>query len=335
MGETETNGLDNGVVQALEAAHVVRSERRAGAVWCEITHDLLLAPIQESNLLWRSRRKRVMLLSIVSAAFLLVVAAGFRFLLVRQQSGTTALVENTKRQVTSQTRQSTAAEFFEPAVVVEVQDPAIRMTQKAVADLLADFFADAAANRDIALQHLKAGLKAAWDKDGIDTIQSMDRGLDLYPKMKDDLTWPAPTEDVRECRRSLLANLTSQQWQQTDLRAYVRGHNAGIVMATADDATSAWELSVWRKKFPHAILSPALPDSAAAPKRAGFKLVVIDYFLSCPEAVDLTRKLNTNVAYASKKPFVVSYYSDCPSCGYYLRYYLFASPQPASQAALH
>lgn len=334
MGEIDTNGLDNGVVQALEAAHIIRSERRAGAVWCEITHDLLLAPIQESNLLWRSRRKRVMLLSIVSAAFLLVVAVGFRFLLSRQQSDTTKLVEDTKREVTSQTRQSTAAEFFERTVVVEAQNPVIRKTQKAVANLLADFFADASTNRDIALQHLNAGLKTAWDQDGIHTIGSIDRGLDLYPKMKDDLTWPALTEDVRECRRSLLASLTSQQWQQTDLRDYVRGHNAGIVMATADVATSAYELSVWRKRFPYAILSPALPDTAAAPKPAGFKLVVIDYFLSCPEAVDLTKKLNANETYGQKRPFVVSYYSDCPSCGYYLRYYLLASPPRASQAAL-
>jgi uncharacterized protein len=80
-------------------------------------------------------------------------------------------------------------------------------------------------------------------------------------------------------------------------------------------------------------ISPALPDSPAAPKPVGFKLVVIDYFLACPDAL-VTKKLNANETYQQKKPFVVSYYSDCPSCGYYLRYYMLPSPQRATPAAL-
>jgi serine/threonine protein kinase len=49
-GQTETAGIPNAAVEALENLHLIRGEWRAGARWYELTHDLFIEPIQESRL---------------------------------------------------------------------------------------------------------------------------------------------------------------------------------------------------------------------------------------------------------------------------------------------
>jgi hypothetical protein len=332
MGSEDTNGLPNRVVQALEAAHVIRSEQRAGAVWCEITHDLLLAPIQESNRKWRGHRKRLMSLLALSVLVLLVVAAAISEVLLRREH-TNNLVASARNEGISEARQLTAKELFERAVIVEGNLEG-RNTQKEVADLLADFLVNSASARQSALKNLTAGLKQAWQQDRNQTVRSIDRGLALYPAMQNDVSWPAVTEDVRECRRQLLSNLTSVEPREVEFIDYIRQHNAAIVISTAEPAKSAYELSVWKGKgFPGAILSPVLEDKKSAPKPPGSMLVIADYFLPCPAARDLAAKLNADEFYGKKRPFVVSYYSDCPPCGYYRSYHMFELPKPLKQAA--
>jgi hypothetical protein len=48
IGATSTNGLTNEAVAVLDG-RILRTEFRAGARWLEITHDSLLAPIEQSN----------------------------------------------------------------------------------------------------------------------------------------------------------------------------------------------------------------------------------------------------------------------------------------------
>jgi WD40 repeat protein len=54
-GAGESEGLANDVVEQLQAAHLVRAEKRAGATWCELAHDRLIKPVREDNAAWRER----------------------------------------------------------------------------------------------------------------------------------------------------------------------------------------------------------------------------------------------------------------------------------------
>jgi WD40 repeat protein len=47
-------GLPLPAVTALEDAHLVRSESRRGAIWCELAHDRLVQPVLSNNAQWRS-----------------------------------------------------------------------------------------------------------------------------------------------------------------------------------------------------------------------------------------------------------------------------------------
>jgi len=51
-GQKHTGGIPNAAVDALEDAHLVRAEMRAGAHWYELTHDRLIEPIRKSNEVW-------------------------------------------------------------------------------------------------------------------------------------------------------------------------------------------------------------------------------------------------------------------------------------------
>lgn len=55
LGEGSTNGLDNRVVDALKAVHLVRAEERGGRKWLELAHDRLVAPVKDSNKVWREK----------------------------------------------------------------------------------------------------------------------------------------------------------------------------------------------------------------------------------------------------------------------------------------
>src|SRR5262249_19291231 len=48
-GETETEGLPNKAVDALDKLHLIRSEPRGGSQWYELTHDRFIDAIQRSR----------------------------------------------------------------------------------------------------------------------------------------------------------------------------------------------------------------------------------------------------------------------------------------------
>jgi WD40 repeat protein len=50
--ETETAGLPNGVVAALQRRFLVRGEARGGDTWIELVHDRLVEPVRASNAAW-------------------------------------------------------------------------------------------------------------------------------------------------------------------------------------------------------------------------------------------------------------------------------------------
>jgi hypothetical protein len=54
QGETETAGLPNGVVRALQRRFLVRAEARGGDMWVELVHDRFVEPIRQSNRAWFS-----------------------------------------------------------------------------------------------------------------------------------------------------------------------------------------------------------------------------------------------------------------------------------------
>ncbi len=51
-GQRSSDGLSNDVIASLVNAHMVRAEQRGGAVWFELAHDRLIAPVQEDNARW-------------------------------------------------------------------------------------------------------------------------------------------------------------------------------------------------------------------------------------------------------------------------------------------
>ena len=55
--ESDTDGLPNLVVDALENRHLIRAEARAGARWYELVHDRLVNPILRSNQDWEAARQ--------------------------------------------------------------------------------------------------------------------------------------------------------------------------------------------------------------------------------------------------------------------------------------
>ena len=52
QGETETGGLPNGVVRALQRRFLVRAEARGGDTWIELVHDRFVEPIRQANRAW-------------------------------------------------------------------------------------------------------------------------------------------------------------------------------------------------------------------------------------------------------------------------------------------
>lgn len=58
-GEERTGSLLNEIVRELEARHLVRAERRAGASWYELTHDRFIEPIRFSNRAHLQRNFRI------------------------------------------------------------------------------------------------------------------------------------------------------------------------------------------------------------------------------------------------------------------------------------
>jgi WD40 repeat protein/tetratricopeptide (TPR) repeat protein len=52
-----SGGIPNSVVKVLEDNNLIRAEERAGAQWYELTHDLLIDPIKDSNKIWFERQR--------------------------------------------------------------------------------------------------------------------------------------------------------------------------------------------------------------------------------------------------------------------------------------
>lgn len=52
MGQVQSEGLDNRVIQELVDTHLVRAEKRRGLTWYELTHDRLIGPLRKDNQHW-------------------------------------------------------------------------------------------------------------------------------------------------------------------------------------------------------------------------------------------------------------------------------------------
>lgn len=52
MGVEASEGLANAAVKALENAHLIRGEKRGGALWYELSHDRLIEPVRANNAAW-------------------------------------------------------------------------------------------------------------------------------------------------------------------------------------------------------------------------------------------------------------------------------------------
>jgi hypothetical protein len=56
-GQKNSGGMPNAAVDLLVDQHLLRGERRAGALWYELTHDRLIDGIQTSNQAWRNAQQ--------------------------------------------------------------------------------------------------------------------------------------------------------------------------------------------------------------------------------------------------------------------------------------
>jgi WD40 repeat protein len=52
MGKGESKGLSNEAIRLLEDTHLIRAEKRLGAIWFELAHDRLIQPIRRNNAGW-------------------------------------------------------------------------------------------------------------------------------------------------------------------------------------------------------------------------------------------------------------------------------------------
>jgi hypothetical protein len=78
--ERGSGAVNRQAVRALEERLIVRCESRAGAEWCELSHDRLIAPIRASNALSRVRRRRrsVVVVGLLVALLAATLAASVR-----------------------------------------------------------------------------------------------------------------------------------------------------------------------------------------------------------------------------------------------------------------
>lgn len=52
MGIGESKGLSNDAIRLLEDTHLIRAEKRLGAIWFELAHDRLIQPVRKNNAGW-------------------------------------------------------------------------------------------------------------------------------------------------------------------------------------------------------------------------------------------------------------------------------------------
>jgi hypothetical protein len=83
--EPGSGAVNPSAVRALEERHLVRCETRAGAEWCELSHDRLIAPIRASNARSRIRRRRRSFAVIAVLLVLLAAASIASLRLYRKQ----------------------------------------------------------------------------------------------------------------------------------------------------------------------------------------------------------------------------------------------------------
>lgn len=55
-GKSQTGGISNQAVDALENAHLIRAEWRSGGRWYELNHDRFIEPVKKSNQAWVAER---------------------------------------------------------------------------------------------------------------------------------------------------------------------------------------------------------------------------------------------------------------------------------------
>lgn len=53
VGDQQSQGLANEVIEGLLEAHILRKEQKRGAIWVELAHDRLLKVVQDCNASWR------------------------------------------------------------------------------------------------------------------------------------------------------------------------------------------------------------------------------------------------------------------------------------------
>lgn len=51
-GKTSSGGLRNEIIKQFDNAHIIRTEKRAGATWYELAHDRMIEPVRKSNEAW-------------------------------------------------------------------------------------------------------------------------------------------------------------------------------------------------------------------------------------------------------------------------------------------
>ena len=69
-----TEGLKNELIKILENKYFIKENLRAGARWCELTHDRLIKPIISSNQKWRNEHQKRKKLNIVKISIPVIIS---------------------------------------------------------------------------------------------------------------------------------------------------------------------------------------------------------------------------------------------------------------------
>lgn len=121
--DEDGGGMPIGVLEALEDARLLQLEQRNRSRWAELTHDSMVAAVQESNARWmavRGRRRRRR--TVLAAALVTLLLAGLVGLARERSSDTPELLSGTMQN--SRLVIPLAARPFQPVIMV-----ALRLSQ--------------------------------------------------------------------------------------------------------------------------------------------------------------------------------------------------------------
>jgi hypothetical protein len=192
----EERAIPNAAVDVLEEKHLIRAEARAGGErWYELTHDRFVAPIRESNRVWKEqyergqRRRKLLRVAGIGASVGVAVVGIFFYAALRyftEYDRTDGAINDL---LTLNARDSEAAERKAPTVLGNVAAYLWQQNERKAPTVVGNIAASLWQWQTNELDHLTELLKRAAPV--ITEQYRMDRRVgDIMPQVGDDARWP-------------------------------------------------------------------------------------------------------------------------------------------------